>query len=152
MEMEEDYSELEGNIVIYTSSTDSEIIVSAKVIGCDFNVGLTIIQVDDNGDPIIITKDGVDNNGDPTIINEEVYLTCFNGKSSPLYIETVREKNMTKDDYDKFYTGQFKCAINMIKEGIFDIDELVLAAKKTHPDINWGFNDNIDSKNCPFNQ
>jgi len=141
MEMEEDYSELEGEIVEYTNSVGS-FLVNAKVIGCDFDVGLTMIQVNENGEPILF--DG-----------KEDYVTCLHGKSSPLYIEYVRNENMTKEQYNKYYYNQFICLIEMIKGGIVDIDELVITANKTFSGEHFNFahtNDKITSEQCAFNQ
>lgn len=71
--MQKDYPELEGEPVKFTNT---EMKYDGKVVGCSYDIGITIVNAKDSKD----------------------YLVCINGPSSP-------NEGYEKEPYDKvFYT------------------------------------------------
>ena len=144
MEMKTDYPELE-NVVIEHINDDFEEtdhIANSKAIGCNFDVGLTLIQTDEDGNPAI------DHRG------EEIYLVCIHGKSSPLYIKSVRSKNVRKEKYDEYYSALFYKTVEMIKDGLFDLGEFLELSKTVlqNPNMVVGNANSVNSSTCAYSQ
>lgn len=57
------YPELEGKVIRFTTSKKSTKVTLGKVVGCDYYIGVTIVNADDQDD----------------------YLLCAHGPMSPIY-------------------------------------------------------------------
>lgn len=87
---ERDYSFLEGKEVIYTDGLSGKE-TPAKVVGCDFDVGITLINANDSTD----------------------YLGCIHGPSDPKWRICG---GMSQKDL-KEYTALFFCVVRQLKAG-----------------------------------
>ena len=103
--MKRDYPELEGKYIILFLEDSKKI---GKVVGCNFDVGLTIVDAND--------KDN--------------YLACFNGPLSPQV--TKRGANGIRHMTESYQVA-FDAAVEMIEAGEMYVQELVRKVQKVKP-------------------
>ena len=108
------YPELEGKPLMWSnSSLNDGKEYEAVVIGCDYHIGITIVDKYDKND----------------------YLTCINGPMSPRY----KDKPMSRRKLHA-YNKKFKLVLLMIAEGFYDTDIKRIALKEEYPDTNTRIN------------
>lgn len=108
------YPELEGRVIIWSNSCLNEgKEYEAVVIGCDYHIGITIVDKHD----------------------KDVYLTCINGPLSPRY----KDKSVSKCELQE-YDKKFKLILLMIAEGFYDTDIKRISLKEGYPDCNTEMN------------
>ena len=108
------YPELEGkDIVWFNSGLNDGKEYEAVVIGCDYHIGITIVDKYDKDD----------------------YLTCINGPLSPRYkYEPMSRLKL------QAYNKKFKLVLLMISEGFYDTDIKRISLKEDYPDSNTRMN------------
>ena len=86
-----DYGELEREpVVVRFDNID----VPGRVVGCDYDVGITIQHRS----------------------NKDIYLICLLGPSSP----QVKKSPVLLNQAKKTYDAMFNLSVKMIKEGLYD--------------------------------
>jgi hypothetical protein len=102
------YPELEGKDIVWSNSCLNDgREYEAVVIGCDYHIGITIVDKYDKDD----------------------YLTCVNGPLSPRY----KDKPMSRRELQA-YNKKFKLVLLMISEGFYDTDIKRISLKEDYPD------------------
>lgn len=96
------YEALEGKIIDFIKSSGE--IIKARVVGCDPDIGITIVAKN----------------------NSNWYLACSNGPLSPLWRE--RQKGFSK----KRHKIIFNMMINNILQGIYDEEKILKKWKTLH--------------------
>ncbi len=104
------YPELEGKPIVWSNSClyDGKE-YEAVVVGCDYHIGITIVDRYDKDD----------------------YLTCINGPLSPRY----RDKPLSRHKLQA-YNKKFKLVLLMITDGFYDTDIKRIALKEEYTDSN----------------
>lgn len=115
-----DYPELEGMIIDYKYKNDN--VRKGIVIGCNYDIGLTIVDKDD----------------------KDYYLLCFNGKESP-GMKSGRLK-ITGDP--RKYKMLFYSAVAQIKKGVINASKFDSIAAA----LNDYAQSNLSAENCPWGQ
>ena len=108
------YPELEGKPIMWSNSclNDGKE-YEAVVIGCDYHIGITIVDKYDKND----------------------YLTCINGPLSPRY----KDKPMSRRKLQA-YNKKFKLVLLMISEEFYDADIKRITLKEEHHGSYTGMN------------
>ena len=84
--MEESYDDLVGKELLYGNEV-------GIVIGCDFDVGITVVNKEDKTDFLFCVHGPLSKvYRDPSYLNLNTYATVFN-----YYVEGIKKGKMTKD-------------------------------------------------------
>jgi hypothetical protein len=96
--MKTDYPELENKIIDYHHS-DGRFWMKGKVIGCNYHIGITIVD---------------ENTG-------EIYLVCIKGPSSPNYKEN-NPRCLYRKAFQRIVKGIQKGKVPAIRVGVFSAE------------------------------
>lgn len=92
-----DHSELEGKVIDW-KETERSIPVKVKVVGFDYNVGITMVNAE----------------------NDKEYYACFHGPLSPLIRKRITTSK-DKADHKKYWNKTFESCLGMVRSGCFNI-------------------------------
>lgn len=115
-----DYSMLEGKVIDYITWSGKK--CRGLVIGCDYDIGITIVDVE----------------------NKDHYLCCIHGPKDPWYNKTYPGQHHTR-----LHKAGFFSTVRWIKKGKVDekmIQKIIVACGYV------GTMAEASSERCPFNQ